>query len=92
MHPIDAHVGGKIATRRHALGWSIEELAARTDLPVPRLQAYEAGECRAPSAELVTLSAALRVLPGYFFEDVPDKLNASKRPASNDWLKDWPEE
>lgn len=65
---IEAHMGKRIATRRGLHGWSVQALAARSGLPVMRLQAYEAGLRRVIPPDLIRLCQALDVLPSYFLD------------------------
>ena len=82
MSGIDVHVGHRIASRRRRTGWSIETLAARTGLPVMRLQAYEAGQRRVVAPDLLSLSGAFDVPPSYFFEEFsPDGDSAAGHDA-----------
>lgn len=65
---IEAHLGERIAARRNLHGWSLDALAQRSGLPVPRLQAYEAGLQRVVPPDLIHLCQALDVLPSYFLD------------------------
>lgn len=92
LSAIDVHVGYRIAARRHARGWSIEDLAARTGLPAPRLQAYEAGEQRAVASDLLILSRTFNVVPSYFFEEFSSDAASLATHDVGAWPSEWPKE
>lgn len=69
---LEAYMGKRIAAQRALLGLSMEALAARSGLPLTRLQAYEAGLRRADPADLFRLCQALEVGPACFLDGIPD--------------------
>ncbi|MBM2293851.1 helix-turn-helix transcriptional regulator [Sulfitobacter pseudonitzschiae] len=61
IHPVDAHVGSQIRTRRRALNLSQPELAARINLSVQQIQKYETGANRVSASTLAEISDALEI-------------------------------
>lgn len=52
-------VGAQLRVHREALGWTMRDLAEKSDLPVRRLRAYERGDRPVPLPELETILTAL---------------------------------
>jgi len=86
-HPIDRYVGGRIRLRRAQLGLSQSTLAARIGVSFQAVQKYETGAIRISASRLYEASRALKVSPGFFFEDYPEAPDAGGDPrnaADND--------
>jgi transcriptional regulator with XRE-family HTH domain len=75
-HPIDRYVGGRIRLRRAQLGLSQSALAARIGVSFQAVQKYETGAIRISASRLYEASRALKVSPGFFFEDYPEASDA----------------
>jgi transcriptional regulator with XRE-family HTH domain len=71
-HPIDRYVGGRIRLRRAQLGLSQSALAERIGVSFQAVQKYETGAIRISASRLYEASRALKVSPGFFFEDYPE--------------------
>jgi transcriptional regulator with XRE-family HTH domain len=68
---VDAHVGGRMRTRRLLLGISQEELANALGLTFQQVQKYEHGTNRVSASRLFQLSRVLDVPISWFFEGIP---------------------
>ena len=71
---VDAHVGGRVRTRRTLLGLSQEKLADALGLTFQQVQKYETGSNRIGASRLYHLSKILDVPVSYFYEGMPDEL------------------
>ena len=82
---IDRHIGLRIRHRRHMLGLSQQELAARMGVSPQQLFKYETGQNRVAAAQLYAHAAVLEVEIGYFYEGY---VEASRQgsPTSSDRL------
>ncbi|MCR4378494.1 MAG: helix-turn-helix domain-containing protein [Rhodospirillales bacterium] len=73
---IDAHVGGRIRTRRALLGMSQKDLGAKVGLTFQQIQKYERGANRVGSGRLYEFSKILGVPIAYFFDEMPTELQS----------------
>ena len=73
---IDAHVGGRIRTRRALLGMSQKDLGAKVGLTFQQIQKYERGANRVGSGRLYEFSKILGVSIAYFFDEMPSQLQS----------------
>jgi DNA-binding XRE family transcriptional regulator len=64
----DRHVGSRVRVRRLIVGLSLDALARRLDVTSATLQRHERGEEPIGALVLSSLSEALAVPVGYFFE------------------------
>ena len=69
MDHIDVHVGNRLRVRRVSLGLSQKELADRVGISPQQVFKYERAENLVPAERLLSLSRALGVPIGYFFND-----------------------
>ena len=76
-HPIDVHVGQRVAVRRKLLKLSQKDLANHVGYSYQQIQKYEHGANRVSASVLFEFSGALGVPVSFFFEELPTK--ASKR-------------
>ncbi len=67
-HPIDAHVGRRLRSRREQKGLSQQQLAQRIGLAFQQLHKYENGSNRISASMLWQIACALEVTPNDFFE------------------------
>ena len=67
---VDVHVGGRLRTRRTALGLTQADVARLARTSSQQVQKYESGRDRIPAARLFELSGLLGVSIGWFFEDL----------------------
>lgn len=65
--PVDSWVGGRIASRRQALGLSQTTLAERVGVSFQQIQKYETGINRISASRLHQIALALGAEPGSFF-------------------------
>jgi diguanylate cyclase (GGDEF)-like protein len=68
-NPTDRHVGGRVRSRRIALGMSPKNLADALGTTVQKVQQWEAGTSRTGSARLLELTKILGVNSAFFFAD-----------------------
>lgn len=88
-HPVDLHVGNRIALRRRLLGVSQEQLAKAVHVSFQQVQKYERGLNRVSASRLLEIAIALNVTPSFFFEDVPPEAITTK-PLGSDAPKPRP--
>ena len=69
-HPIDLHVGRRIAEKRLALGYNQSELGRALDLTFQQIQKYEKGANRVSASKLWLIARFFKVDMAYFFEDL----------------------
>jgi len=81
---VDQHVGARLRLRRHLLGLSQAELAARLGLALQQVQKYESGTNRISASRLYQLCQVLEVPITWFFEEMPDAAAEPLPPAAND--------
>ena len=79
---VDAHVGGRIRTRRTLLGLNQTQLGEALGLTFQQVQKYEKGSNRVGASRLYQLSKVLDVPIAYFFEDMPDELKQLTPPTT----------
>ena len=70
-HPIDAHVGQRVRTRRTLLGLNQTALGGALGLTFQQLQKYESGANRISASRLYELGQVLDVPVSYFFAEMP---------------------
>ena len=75
-NPIDVHVGSRVRLRRTLLGLSQEKLGETVNLTFQQIQKYERGANRIGSSRLYELSRILDVTVSFFFDDMPDDVQA----------------
>ena len=78
---VDAHVGGRVRTRRTLLGLSQERLGEVLGLTFQQVQKYEKGSNRIGASRLYHISKILDVPVSYFYEDMPDELGRQTLPV-----------
>jgi transcriptional regulator with XRE-family HTH domain len=78
---IDEHVGRKLRHRRQILGMTQQQVAVAVGVRFQQIQKYECGANKISAGRLWSLSQALEVAPGYFFEGL--------RPAVDDDASDF---
>lgn len=66
-HPVDRHVGRRVAERRLALGYNQSDLGKALGLTFQQIQKYEKGANRISSSKLWDISRFFRVNIDYFF-------------------------
>lgn len=81
-HPVDLHVGRRVAEKRISLGFSQTDLAQALGLSFQQVQKYEKGANRISASKLWDVAQFLSVEIGYFFaglsNDPKDPLNGSQ--------------
>jgi transcriptional regulator with XRE-family HTH domain len=75
-NPIDVHVGSRVRLRRTLLGLSQERLGETVNLTFQQIQKYERGSNRIGSSRLYELGKILDVSISFFFDDMPDDVQA----------------
>ncbi len=76
-NPIDVHVGSRIRLRRTLRGLSQEKLGEALGLTFQQVQKYEHGSNRIGASRLFQLATVLDVPITYFYEDIPDEIQAA---------------
>lgn len=76
-HPIDVHVGRRVAERRLALRYNQTELGRALDLTFQQVQKYEKGTNRISASKLWLIAQFLGVDLAYFFDGLPTDGTAS---------------
>lgn len=87
--PVDSWVGGRIASRRQALGLSQTALAERVGVSFQQIQKYETGINRISASRLHQIALALGAEPGSFFP-APDSSRSMEGYRSSSRLADAP--
>ena len=77
---IDTHLGKRLRRRRRLLGMTQQQLASSCGVRFQQIQKYECGANRISAARLWSLSAALDVPIGYFYDGLSD---AARAPAND---------
>lgn len=67
-HPVDIHVGRRIAEKRLALGYNQSDLGRALRLTFQQVQKYEKGTNRVSASKLWLIAQFLKVDLTYFFE------------------------
>lgn len=75
--PIDVHVGSRVRLRRTLLGMSQERLGDALGLTFQQVQKYERGVNRVGASRLFDISRVLDVPISFFFEDMPEGMDAT---------------
>ncbi len=78
-HPVDVHVGQRIAVRRKLLKLSQTDLANHIGYSYQQVQKYENCTNRVSASLLYEFSGALGVPASFFFEGLPDKASQLSR-------------
>jgi len=65
---VDAHVGGRVRTRRNLLGLSQERLGEMLGITFQQIQKYERGANRISAGRLFEIARILGVSVPYFYE------------------------
>ena len=76
---IDVHLGKRLRRRRRLLGLTQQQLAGSVGVRFQQIQKYECGANRISAARLWSLSEALEVPVGYFYDGLSE---AVRRPAT----------
>lgn len=66
-HPVDRHVGRRVAEKRISLGYNQSDLARALGLTFQQVQKYEKGANRISASKLWDTATFLGVEIGYFF-------------------------
>lgn len=66
-HPVDAHVGSQLKTRRAAMGLTQSDVAKHLNISFQQVQKYELGRNRISASKLYDAAQLLQVEVGYFF-------------------------
>lgn len=72
--PIDVHVGSRVRLRRTLKGMTQDGLAKELGLTFQQVQKYERGTNRIGASRLLQLALCLDVVPGFFFEEMPEEI------------------
>ena len=88
-NPIDVHVGGRVRTRRLALGISQEKLGGALGLTFQQVQKYEKGTNRMGSSRLQQIANILQVPVTFFFEGAPGQTKAESKAPSSNYVSDF---
>ena len=75
---IDAHIGARVRARRRLLAMRQESLGKALGVSFQMVQQYERGGVRISAAQLYDMASALDVPVGFFFDDMPAAVAASK--------------
>ena len=67
-HPIDLHVGRRIAEKRLALGYNQSDLGRALNLTFQQVQKYEKGTNRVSASKLWLIAQFFKVDLSYFFD------------------------
>jgi transcriptional regulator with XRE-family HTH domain len=67
-HPVDIHVGRRIAEKRLALGYNQSDLGRALGLTFQQVQKYEKGTNRVSASKLWLIAQFFKVDLAYFFE------------------------
>lgn len=68
---IDAHIGGRVRSRRRALGFTQDFLAERVGVTAQQVHKYESGANRVAASKLYEVAVVLQAPISYFFEGLP---------------------
>ena len=67
-HPVDCHVGRRVAEKRRSRGFNQSDIAKAVGLTFQQIQKYENGSNRISASKLWDFAAFLNVPVGYFFD------------------------
>ncbi len=81
-HPVDRHVGRRVAERRISLGFNQSDLGRALGLTFQQIQKYEKGTNRISASKLWDTAAFLSVEINYFFEGLGDFAVDDNDPAA----------
>ncbi len=76
--PVDAHIGTRARARRRLLAMRQASLGKALGVSFQMVQKYEQGAVRISAAQLHDMANALDVPVGFFFDDMPAAVAASK--------------
>lgn len=71
-HPVDRHVGRRVAEKRISLGYNQSELGRALGLTFQQVQKYEKGSNRISASKLWLIAQFFKVDIGYFFAGLED--------------------
>ncbi|HYD44300.1 MAG TPA: helix-turn-helix transcriptional regulator [Phenylobacterium sp.] len=74
---IDTHLGKRLRRRRRLLGMTQQQLASSCGVRFQQIQKYECGANRISAARLWSLSEALDVPIGYFYDGLTESHSAA---------------
>jgi transcriptional regulator with XRE-family HTH domain len=89
-HPVDRHVGRRVAEKRIALGYNQTELGRALGVTFQQVQKYEKGSNRISASKLWQVAQFFRVGPGYFFEGLADTRAGLAEGEGNAYAHDYP--
>ncbi|PZN99637.1 MAG: XRE family transcriptional regulator [Alphaproteobacteria bacterium] len=76
-HPVDRHVGRRIAEKRLALGYNQSELGRALSLTFQQIQKYEKGTNRVSASKLWLIAQFFKVDLSYFFDGLSEDTTAA---------------
>lgn len=76
-HPVDRHVGRRIAEKRLALGYNQSELGRALSLTFQQVQKYEKGTNRVSASKLWLIAQFFKVDLSYFFDGLSEDATAA---------------
>lgn len=76
-HPVDRHVGRRVAEKRRSLGYIQTDLAKAVGLTFQQIQKYENGSNRISASKLWDIAAFLNVPVSYFFNGLEGEAAAA---------------
>lgn len=76
-HPVDRHVGRRIAEKRLALGYNQSELGRALSLTFQQVQKYEKGTNRVSASKLWLIAQFFKVDLSYFFDGLSEDTAAA---------------
>lgn len=68
-HPVDRHVGRRVAEKRISLGYNQSDLGRALGLTFQQVQKYEKGTNRIGASRLQAIADILGVHPSFFFQE-----------------------
>lgn len=83
-HPVDIHVGARLALAMKLRSLSRRELASRLGVSYQQIQKYEAADNRISASKLWELSEAMQLPVSWFFEDIPGAEHSVKHPIEDE--------
>lgn len=79
MNKVDVNIGKKIRNKRHILGLSQNDLAAKLGITFQQVQKYEKGQNKVMASRLYNISKILNVDINYFFADLDEDFTSEKK-------------
>ena len=80
---IDVHLGKRLRRRRRLLGLTQQQLAGSVGVRFQQIQKYECGANRISAARLWSLSEALEVPVGYFYDGLSEPVRRPVEAAAD---------